>query len=372
MNITFLDLILFVLFFQLLTLVPYLLFQKTNRGLSNKLLAAFLIAKALCVTNFLAFRLYDYSFEFFPHGFYFGMSFTILWGPLLYLYIKSFTQIDFKLSRIDIIHFIPFLAHFSWLLISYHLNGAEQKRIIMEAGGLINRSQWAIFYNVLYAYTLIYLTASVPPIKNYHNALRNNHSNIDAKNLNWLTIVLVGFSAKIFFDIWAQMGSYETFGDIPTYLSRLTLFVFLNILVFKSLKQPSLLNGDLINDEEKKNSLSKTSQTTYLKTIQDYVEINKPYLNPDLTLSDLAKLVNIPPRSVSSVLNDCLNQNFYDFINSYRIKESEKLLTENSPKFKTVLEVLYEVGFNSKSSFNSAFKKFNGVTPTQFKRMNMA
>lgn len=68
------------------------------------------------------------------------------------------------------------------------------------------------------------------------------------------------------------------------------------------------------------------------------------------------------------MINEGLNQNFYDFINYHRVKESERLLREPDSDFKTVLEVLFEVGFNSKSSFNTAFKKINGVTPTQFKK----
>ncbi|MBN1397426.1 MAG: AraC family transcriptional regulator, partial [Bacteroidetes bacterium] len=75
-------------------------------------------------------------------------------------------------------------------------------------------------------------------------------------------------------------------------------------------------------------------------------------------------------RALSEIINNSLNQNFYDFINSYRIKESKLMLEDKENKRKTVLEILYAVGYNSKSSFNVAFKKHTGMTPSQFKKMH--
>jgi AraC-like DNA-binding protein len=99
------------------------------------------------------------------------------------------------------------------------------------------------------------------------------------------------------------------------------------------------------------------------------MEKEKPYLDPDLSFEQLSKMVSIPPRSLTIVLNECLNQNFYDFINSYRVQESARILMEKNPQYKTVLEVLLEAGFNNKSSFNTAFKKYNGMTPSEFRKL---
>ena len=94
---------------------------------------------------------------------------------------------------------------------------------------------------------------------------------------------------------------------------------------------------------------------------------NKPFLNPDLNLRDLASEISIPPRHLSQVLNEYFNQNFFDFISRYRIEECKKMLLTSSGR-KTVLEIMYTVGFNSKSAFNKAFKKHTGITPSQFKK----
>jgi AraC-like DNA-binding protein len=95
---------------------------------------------------------------------------------------------------------------------------------------------------------------------------------------------------------------------------------------------------------------------------------NKPYRDPELTLEQLATRLSLKPRVLSQVINEIIGQNFYNFINRYRIQEASRLLTNPKDKKITILEVLYEVGFNSKSSFNTLFKKYMGLTPTDFKK----
>ena len=97
------------------------------------------------------------------------------------------------------------------------------------------------------------------------------------------------------------------------------------------------------------------------------METEKPFLIPELTLNQLAEKVSIPPRSLSEVINSIFHQNFFDYINSYRIQEAKQLLM-NSNDNKTILYILLEVGFNNKSVFNNAFKKHTGMTPTQWKK----
>ena len=84
--------------------------------------------------------------------------------------------------------------------------------------------------------------------------------------------------------------------------------------------------------------------------------------------NDLAGKISISPRYLSDLINRSFNQNFFDFINTYRIEEAKKMLTHDTGGRRTVLEVLYDSGFNSKSAFNNAFKKYTGITPTEYRR----
>jgi AraC-like DNA-binding protein len=185
-----------------------------------------------------------------------------------------------------------------------------------------------------------------------------------------MTFVVSGFILKVGFDVWFKLAEHDSTGSVVAiYASRLILFLFINIMVFKGLKKPFLLLGETSIINEKKQPLSKSLQDKYLEKLLSYTCEFKPYLNPEITLEELAGLVDIPPRSLSWILNERLNQSFYEFINRYRVKESERIFRELDSDHKTILEVLFEVGFNSKSSFNTAFKKYNEMTPTEYRKL---
>ncbi len=97
------------------------------------------------------------------------------------------------------------------------------------------------------------------------------------------------------------------------------------------------------------------------------MENDKPYLNPSLSLTGLANDLSIPHRELSQIINEEFGQHFYDFLNRYRVDESKRILKDPVNSKNTILEICYSVGFNSKSAFNTAFKKHTGITPTEFK-----
>jgi len=110
-------------------------------------------------------------------------------------------------------------------------------------------------------------------------------------------------------------------------------------------------------------------QNTALKLrLEEYIKTEEAFLNPSLTIFNLANGLDIPSLELSLFLNKELHKNFFDYINEYRIDKAKKLLIDPDKKDHTVLEILYEVGFNSKSSFNTAFKKFTNKTPTQYRK----
>ncbi len=372
MNVEFIDIVLFILLFQLLILPPYLLLHKTGRRKANMFLAVFLLAKALCISNFLSFRLYDTAFANFPHSFYFGSSFTLLWGPTLFLYTKSLFNKNFALKKTDLIHFLPFACHFIYLTFTYHINSADIKRELLLSGTVFSSNMLSFLTLFLQVTIFLYIASAFRLVSKYSSALKNTYSKIDNIDLSWIYFVLFGFLAKWMFDNWylTEVKLLGMTGMLPLYLSRIVLFLFINIMIYKGLKYPVIFTGITLNEKVKKVSLSKTVADQYLEKLSEFMEQGKPYLEPEITLNDLAERVSIPPRSLSEILNTALGKNFYDYINYYRIKESEQLFAETSSHNKTVLEVLYEVGFNSKSSFNTAFKKHTGMTPSQYKKVH--
>ncbi|WP_237158037.1 helix-turn-helix domain-containing protein [Shewanella psychrophila] len=98
------------------------------------------------------------------------------------------------------------------------------------------------------------------------------------------------------------------------------------------------------------------------------MKTNKPYLNHLLTLENLANQLDLTSRSLSQIINRHFKQNFFEFINSYRIDESKRLLEQNENTNTTMLQIMEQAGFNSKATFNTFFKKTLGLTPTQYRK----
>jgi AraC-like DNA-binding protein len=116
--------------------------------------------------------------------------------------------------------------------------------------------------------------------------------------------------------------------------------------------------------------LSREKGLSYFQIINETINANQLYLDPDLSLHNVAQAVNLSDRVVSQSIKQNVRINFSDYINLMRIEYAKDLLRKTTSAEKNILEVLYESGFNSKSVFNSQFKKHTGQSPTEFRRQN--
>lgn len=104
-----------------------------------------------------------------------------------------------------------------------------------------------------------------------------------------------------------------------------------------------------------------------IEQLRNFMVEKEPFLEPSLTIQELANQLEIPVRELSVLINHHINQHFFDFVNEYRIKKAMTILKDPTKKELTILEILYEVGFNSKSSFHTSFKKYTNQTPIEFR-----
>ena len=143
---------------------------------------------------------------------------------------------------------------------------------------------------------------------------------------------------------------------------------------YMALKRPEVFSGgqDQVENTQsqkyERTGLSPERAKQYIGRLVKFVECEKPYRQGDLTLQQLAKKISVPPNHLSQIINEHLNQNFFDFVNRYRVKEIQSRLNSSAEKHLTILALAYEVGFNSKSAFYAAFKKHTNMTPSRFKR----
>jgi len=136
-------------------------------------------------------------------------------------------------------------------------------------------------------------------------------------------------------------------------------------LVLIGLHKPELLIG---NVKYQTSSIDDDLRKSYLASLEKNINLDELILDPLVSLDKVSKSLKIPAKHLSQLLNETYNLNFNDYINKYRIEKAVALIQSDDKKKMTILEVAYDVGFNSKTTFNTAFKKFTGKTPSEFRK----
>lgn len=150
------------------------------------------------------------------------------------------------------------------------------------------------------------------------------------------------------------------------------LFYLINTVLFKALHQPDIFLQAEKQARYADSSLDEKALQQAVIRLKEYVQSQKPFLDPDLKLNHLADLLDLHPKKLSEIINRGFSKNFFHFINDLRIEEAKKLLISAQGGDRTILEILYAVGYNSKSSFNTLFKQKTGLTPSQFRKKHLS
>ena len=309
--------------------------------------------------------------------------------PSFFLYIRSIVYKGLKLERRDLLHIIPYLIIVIIMLFEYYLKPREVQLNIMTN----NKIPWFIifFYYSLRIQGFFYLILLIRITYRYKKIVEENYSNIKNRNYKWiiqLTFVFTYFVIAALISNLLRFALNDSYEKIAFYFFATISLTFLIWLIYKVMSQPYLFNGVDSNIKllreylvEKNNNVNKSlnqnvkNDNKHFKeleaNLEKFVTTNEVFLNPSLTIFELAEGLNMKSIDLSSFLNKNLNKNFFDYINEYRIKRAMQILQDPNKKNLTVLEILYEVGFNSKSSFNTAFKKYTNLTPTQYRKNSL-
>lgn len=356
MDFNFLHIAGIITIFQSILLTFFLLNQRKCTSLSRKVLAAFLSTYAILVFS----HIIGSAKAFWDNIIVsvIGHQFIFLIGPLFYFYIKSLFSKEFSFKKTDIIHCLPFMIYLissTFVKHFYDIHYYYDSFLFYVDGGVCLQ-------------LLAYMIASIRLIKEHGYRIKNFFSHTDNSKLSWLRFLLFGFitvwTFKLtIFIVWDVAKNLNWCKDTTT-LFFLTTFMFVNTIIYLGLKKPKIFTGQL---KYESSVLSESEKNHYMRKIILYTKKEKPYLDPLTSLITFSSALSIPIGYISQVMNESLGQNFRDFLNNYRIEESKRLLMDNSNGGKTILQIAYEVGFNSRSTFNSAFKKHTEMTPKEFR-----
>jgi AraC-like DNA-binding protein len=315
----------------------YLLFSaKFKHRISIKLLALLILMLVIRIGKSVVFYFYPGLSDFVIN---IGLAAFTAVGPLFYLFVRSVVNDNRRLKLIDSLHFIPLLI------------------VLVNAGSFPHRHNpvWLAVYRFVLLQMLAYFLISFERIKAPSKNVNNDIESLFIPDI---------FKGLLI--IWLSYFIHSILHGYPYVLSPLIftlVFYFLVYKVFICNKRP--IGENFV--KYKNINLDENLQQQYAGRILKIMEDETIYLKNQLTLSELAKLVPVSPQILSYVINNHFNQNFPDFVNSYRIKTAQRML--NSPEFSnlTISSIAFECGFNSISVFNNAFKKFTGKTPSGFR-----
>ena len=361
-----------VIILQVLLLSLFLFTHRKGKRLSNGLLALFFL--------FLGINLIDGLIGFtgfyqrYPALAHLEDGLVFLLGPLLYFYTRSVVYKDFRLKPSQIYHLLPFVLVTAIFQVYYHSQSAEEKIFIQRA--ISERQLPAGFYITIvfiYGHVFTYFFLALNEIRIYQRRIKELFSSTAKVSLKWLRFIIYTMMGILFISLVNVMVPYAglEIWFLPTFAILVGLFfLFVNAVVFKGLQQPEIFVGLEKNEPVRySGSLLTIEEKERIKNrLLHLMENEKAYLDPDLSLEELSAKLGIQPKKISQVLNELFGQNYYDFINSYRIEEAKHILSSSPNPKLTVLEVLYKVGFNSKSSFNTAFREKTGITPSSFRK----
>jgi AraC-like DNA-binding protein len=322
-----------------------------------------------------------------------------LFGPLTYLFTLKLCSANPLFKKSDLLHFIPFLVYLV-ILLPWYIRPADYKRGYLADFELAREEDFGFLNQLSILIILVYLVITLLYLKNFRIRLSNTFSEISKKRVEWMSVFAWGVLIVLFI---SALGFYGHKWSIPVldaiYHYNYVLIVLLVYWIgYKSLLQPLIFDvsapeadydsapfdsaqGDQGEQGDQGDQEDGTPVKRYYKSglgdeqaeelflqLTAFMKKNKPYLDPEINIFQLAKQMNVKKHHLSLVINEKAGMNFFDFINSFRVEEIKQRMINGTGKNLTLLGIALESGFNSKATFNNAFKKLTGTTPTGFQK----
>ncbi len=370
--------------------LSFLLFTKRNKTQADYILAAWLGITGIHMLSF--YLLFTGQHLDYPTFIALGFSLPLVQGPFLYLYTRQQTSsIPFKAK--ELLHFLPLLLSYL-LFIGFFLMPPEQKIEVFRQKGQGFETQARINVFAIYLSGIVYIVLSTVRLLKYRKNIVHQFSNTDKINFNWLLYLIIWIVAIWITVIFVQEDKW-IFGVATLFVLWLGYFGIKQVRVFSQnipLLQEEVLSTVIGNIEEnspsgsemhrkkeesasdedsesskyQKSTLSEQDASRIHERLERLMAEQKPFKNPDLTLNELARSLEVHPNHLSQVINSRVKKNFYELINDRRVEEFIHLTGQPESQQFTLLSLAHDCGFNSKASFNRNFKKYTGLSPREY------
>ena len=309
---------------------------------------------------------------------YFLFNFSLLIAPLVYFYVRSVTIPYFKLRRKDWWHFTPFAALFIYkvFMAAYDLAqpGIEQ----VQNGPFqenIHQPYVSPFLTLIGFYSqILYYAFGIQIYVKYRKRLAEFFSNTYKVELNWIRNFLYAWAGLFVFHsimevIDVSIVSLHWQQSWWSHFASALVVLFLGMKGYFTNLEKLYDTSVAAGKDERPPREAQTGKEEFRQQkekLNNFMATNRPFLDPDLTLSDLARQLNMSTIKLSQTINSGMGKNFNDFINEYRVEAVKRMMLNGERQNFSLLGIAQECGFNSKATFNRTFKKFTSRTPSEF------
>ena len=307
-----------------------------------------------------------------PYLVIYDQTLFFLDGLLVWLYVRALLQPEKSIRKV-LWHFIPFILVFTYstlIAINYpeYVLQVYNQSLVQFQSNSVSLSIGDLAYVVfMLGINLYYLFRSVSITQRYNSELKQNLSSVDNLTVNWvqkyqrLWIILFMIPVALYFInyLFPIMGRISL-GYIIVGAFIILSFVFNSYLLEQVYKPVSIF--DVMIEEDKPVDSSKIESD--LKRLEKLLIEEAYYLNDELSLTELAGYMDMKPAELTQLIKSSSFENFYDLVNSYRIEAVKKQLKESKDQ---IIQLAYQNGFRSKSTFNKIFKEKTGMTPKEYR-----
>lgn len=290
--------------------------------------------------------------------------FLMLIIPLIWLYVRKLQEPQYHFSLHSAMHFIPFIVFMSVSIPAFmHSSPEHQQNFLSDHAILFDSAIWLV---LLIQYSA-YLVQILKITGKYRVQAEEELSNLEQVDISWLRVFLYSFIIVL---VLLAVMFVTAMHNIPSGWMNNTVSVVFTIIIFvlgsKGLFQKSIYPKPELptKTESKIRPVNEELKNTLLK----FMEAQKPQREFELTLTSLAAMVKMSRNQLSEVINTGIGCSFYDFINRYRVEDVKQMMAIPSYNKYTLLAIGFEAGFSSKSTFNSIFRKFTGLTPSEYRK----
>lgn len=321
-----------------------------------------------------------------PHLLYASEPFNLLAGPMIYLYARSQEYQRFKWIKTDFLLLTPSIISLLVYIPTYSMSAADKILEYQNYGSLesdVENFVWEWIF--LVSINVTFFAGALQRFKNYNDKIKTLYSNIKNADLR-ITQILIRLCIAIY--ILELVAVFLTYYELPFNnefynlydIFQLIVLVLIGYDAFRTYKHSATIKQEwqrihledgqnIIQPIKYANSNLTPEQSAEIKAkLQMYMEKHEPYLESQMRIKDLAEQTGISSHQISQVLNESFNQNFFEFVNSYRVKKAKALIEDPTNAPLTLTAIGFEAGFNSKTTFYEAFKRATGTTPAQYKQ----